>query len=122
MAVHQLLEKRASIRFTKVFEVFVSSDDFAEVAAIARNISEGGMLIETVAPLPLGSACQVRFQIPDSDASLIARAEVKNHYCFNYAHRGRIRWARGMGVKFLEFLEDQNELFRVTLSRLRTLH
>src|SRR5262249_652016 len=122
MAVHLHVETRASIRFTKVFEVFVSSEEFGELAAIARNISEGGMLIETVSPFPLGSECRVRFQIPDSDASLVARAEVKNHYCFNYAHRGRLRWARGMGLKFVEFLEDQGELFRVTLSRMRTLH
>jgi c-di-GMP-binding flagellar brake protein YcgR len=122
MAVHQRIEKRASIRFSKVFEVFISSEQFGEFAAIARNISEGGMLIETVSPFPLGSECRVRFQIPDSEASLIARAEVKNHYCFNYAHRGCLRCARGMGVKFLEFLEDQSEHFRVSLSRMRTLH
>jgi PilZ domain-containing protein len=117
-------EQRGSIRFNKVFEVMVSSEDFGEITCVARNISLGGMLIETPAMLPLGSQLSVRFPIPDSDGSLVARAEVKNHYVFNYVDGGVFRWARGMGVRFVEFLEDGDKL-RASLGgrcRARTLH
>jgi hypothetical protein len=115
-------EQRASIRFNKVFQVQISSEDFGEVHAVARNISTGGMQLETPATLPLGAVLEVRFQIPDSDASLIARAEVKNHYVFNYVEDGALRWARGMGVRFLEFLSDNGQATLRSSLRMRTLH
>jgi hypothetical protein len=118
----KLLDKRTSIRFTKVFQVSVSSEDFGEVGAVARNISAGGMLIETPSPLPLGSEVKVHFQIPDSHDAIVARAEVKNHYAFNYYDDGQRRWARGMGVRFTEFIEDGAQLLSASLTRLRTLH
>jgi hypothetical protein len=124
MTIPKPRDKRTSMRFTKVFEVSVSSEDFGELAAVARNISSGGMLIETSSPMPLGSEVRVRFQIPDSDASITARAEVKNHYAFNFTEEGGRRWARGMGVRFLEFVEDCEERLRLSLTRFRhrTLH
>jgi hypothetical protein len=118
-------EQRATIRFNKVFEVSLSSEDYGEIGAVARNISIGGMLIETPSVPPLGSEVRIRFQIPDSDASIIVRGEVKNHYVFNYAEAGALRWARGIGVRFLEFLADGADQLRVSLggrTRMRTLH
>lgn len=115
-------DKRASMRFEKVFPVTVASEDFGEVGAVARNISSGGMLIETPSPLPLGSLVQVHFQIPDSQESIVARAEVKNHYAFNYTEGGAFRWARGMGVRFVEFVEESGDVLRSSLTRFRTLH
>jgi hypothetical protein len=117
-------EQRATIRFNKVFEVSLSTDDHAEIDAVARNISVGGMLIETPSVPPLGSEVRIRFQIPDSDASIIVRGEVKNHYVFNYADGGALRWARGIGVRFIEFLSDGADQLRVSLTRtrMRTLH
>jgi len=117
-------EQRASIRFNKVFEVSLSSEEYGEIGAVARNISVGGMLIETPSVPPLGCEVRIRFQIPDSDASIIVRGEVKNHYVFNYAEGGALRWARGIGVRFLEFLSDGADQLRVSLdrSRMRTLH
>jgi hypothetical protein len=111
-------ERRITMRFTKVFQVRVSSEDFGEVSAVARNISAGGMLIETPAPLPLGSEVRVHFAIPDSQSSIIVRAEVKNHYAFNCCDGA----ARGMGVRVLEFVEDGADVLRSSLTRFRTLH
>lgn len=115
-------EQRTSIRFNKVFEVAVSTEEFGEVSAIARNISAGGMQIETSVLLPLGSEVRVTFHMPDSDGSIVARAEVKNHYCFNYSEDGALRWARGMGVRFVEFLSEATPSFQSSPSRMRTLH
>jgi len=113
---------RTSIRFTTVLPVHIRAPDFAEVTAIARNISSGGMLLETPVSLLLGSELEVRFEIPDSHASIRVRAEVKNHYAFNYVQHGAIVSARGVGVRFLEFIEDGGELLRLSLTRMRTLH
>ena len=77
---------------------------------------------ETITSPPLGSEIRVSFEMPDSQASIIARAEVKNHYVFNYCEDGVLRWARGMGVRFVEFMEDAEEALRLSLTRCRTLH
>jgi hypothetical protein len=122
-------EQRASIRFEKVFRVVLRGEVFGEIEAVARNISAGGMLIETPSLPPLGSEVEVRFQVPDSDACLVARAEVKNHYVFNYNENGYLRWARGIGVRFLEFTSDTGdsnldlgEQLTRQRTRMRTLH
>ena len=124
MSCPRVRDQRASIRFNKVFEVSLSSEDYGEIGAVARNISVGGMLIETPSVPPLGCEVRIRFQIPDSDASIIVRGEVKNHYVFNYAEGGALRWARGIGVRFLEFMSDGADQLRISLdrSRMRTLH
>jgi hypothetical protein len=96
------------MRFNKVFSVILSSEE-GEIEAVARNISAGGMLIETPSLPPLGSEVRVSFRVPDSDACLVARAEVKNHYVFNYYEGEGLRWARGVGVRFLEFLSDAGD-------------
>jgi hypothetical protein len=122
-------EQRASIRFEKVFRVVLCGEMFGEIEAVARNISAGGMLIETPSVPPLGSEVTVRFQVPDSDACLVARAEVKNHYVFNYNENGFLRWARGIGVRFIEFTSDTGdahldlgEQLTNQRTRMRTLH
>ena len=124
MSLPRPREQRASIRFNKVFEVTLASEEYGEIGAIARNISIGGMLIATPSVPPLGSEVRIRFQIPDSDASIIVRGEVKNHYVFNFADGGALRWARGIGVKFIEFLSEGADALRISLTRgrMRTLH
>ena len=100
----------------------VATDGYGELQAVARNISTGGMMIETPLPFPLGTALTVAFEIPDSHAAITARAEVKNHYAFNYCDGGEPRAARGIGVRFVEFLEDGDRVLRSSLTRARTLH
>jgi c-di-GMP-binding flagellar brake protein YcgR len=115
-------DQRADFRFDKIIQVSYASEEFAEVRAFARNISAGGMLIETAMPPALGTQVRIHFQIPDSQASICVRAEVKNHYVFNYVEQGEPRVARGMGVRFLEFMEDGGERMRLSITRWRVLH
>ncbi len=110
------------MRFDKVFPVSISAECYGEVAAVARNISAGGMLIETPFPFPLGSEVRVHFQMPDSRGAISVRAEVKNHYALNYCEGDEQHSARGMGVRFLEFVQDGAERLEVSLSGARTLH
>ena len=42
------MNKRQSLRFDKVFPVLISSEQFGECNAMARNISAGGILLAVV--------------------------------------------------------------------------
>lgn len=115
-------EKRIDMRFDKVFSVGVESELFGGVQAVARNISVGGMCVEMLDPLPLGSVVTVHFQIADGGGEVVARAEVKHHYCFNYQVGDEPARARGIGLRFLEFLEDSEERLQQSFTPFRTLH
>jgi c-di-GMP-binding flagellar brake protein YcgR len=120
MALLNPREQRTSFRFIRVIPITYATEEFAEIRAVARNISVGGMLIETPFPPALGTEVRIHFQIPE--ASIMVRAEVKNHYVFNYSDHGDPKVARGMGVRFLEFVEDSEQEMRSSLARWRTLH
>lgn len=113
---------RIEFRFDKAFPVIVGSELYGDCPGIARNISLGGMLIEMVEPLPLGSFVTVHFLMPDSHGAMMVRAEVKHHYCFNYFQDDEPSRARGMGLKFVEFVEDCAESWRETFAPDRVLH
>jgi hypothetical protein len=112
-------DQRIHTRFDKLFPVLVASELFGEARAIARNISVGGMLVEMTSPLPLGSVVTVHFQVKREDHSIdeiVARAEVKHHYCLNYADAdGGERSARATGLRFLDF--DERPGLELTWSR-----
>lgn len=112
-------EKRIHLRFDKIFAVVLGSELYGETVAVARNISAGGMLVQTPDVLPLGSVVTVHFQIGDSDDEILARAEVKHHLCLNFASAGdEPRAARGMGLRFIDF--DDN--LPLSLPGLRVMH
>jgi PilZ domain len=115
-------EQRICMRFNKVFPVLVGSEIYGDSSGVARNISTGGMLVEMMEPLPLGSFVTVHFRMPDSQADLTVRAEVKHHYCFNYAAEGQPCSARGIGLRFVELVEDAAAELRSSFSRARVLH
>ncbi len=103
----QCSEKRLDMRFDKVFPVMVGSEIYGDSPGVARNISAGGMLVEMVEPIPLGAHVTVHFRLPEGGVDIAARAEVKHHYCFNFAAGAERGQARGIGLRFVEFLEGQ---------------
>lgn len=112
-------EKRIHLRFDKIFAVVLGSELYGETVAVARNISGGGMLVQTPEVLPLGSVVTIHFQIGDSDDEIVARAEVKHHLCLNFASSDdEPRAARGMGLRFIDF--DDN--LPLSLPNLRVMH
>ncbi len=115
-------DKRYALRFDKVFPVIIGSELFGDSEGVARNISSGGMWVEMQDPLPLASVVTVRFSIPDSSGEIVARAEVKHHYTFNYATDGEPTSARGIGLRFVEFVESSADLFHEAFTRNRVLH
>jgi hypothetical protein len=114
--------KRHALRFEKVFPVIVSSDAFGEVNAMARNISAGGILLEVAEPLPLGTLVRIHFWMPESQAQIVARGEVKNHYFLNFNDGGGQRSLTGMAVRFTEFEAESADSLGEGLGRLRILH
>lgn len=116
------MNKRAALRFEKVFPVILSTDEFGECNAMARNISAGGILIELNDPMPLGTEVRVHFFMPDSQATIIARGEVKNHYFLNFNDGGEARSLTGMAIRFTEFEAESQEMLGLGLTRMRILH
>lgn len=119
---NETLDRRESHRFDKVFQVEISSEVFGSYVCVARNISAGGIFLETFDPLPLGSEVRVHFEIPDSNGEVVALGEVKNHYYLNYHQDGVPQSLMGMGVRFKGFEEDGEESLERGLLGFRTLH
>ena len=99
-------DRRQAPRLDKVFPVWIDGDRGPAIG-VARNISEGGMFIETREPQPLGS--QVRVSFPAAWGEMSALAEVR-YVCHLL---GRLAdgaptpvphaAVRGMGIRFLYF-------------------
>ncbi len=119
---NETAERRTSHRFDKVFQVEISSEIFGSYVCVARNVSAGGIFLETFDPLPLGSEVRVHFEIPDSSGEVVAIGEVKNHYYLNYQQDGVPRSLMGMGVRFKGFEEDSEQTLERSLLGFRTLH
>jgi hypothetical protein len=95
-------ERRATARLDKVFPVYLEGERGGGLG-VARNISDGGMFVETRTPAPIGS--QVRVTFPSDAGEMIAVAEVRYvcHLLAGVADDGRPATMRGMGVRFLYF-------------------
>jgi hypothetical protein len=95
-------ERRQAPRLDKVFRVYLEGEGGMGLG-IARNISEGGMFVETRAPQPIGT--QVRITFPSDSGEMACLAEVR-YVCHLLGHapsrRGPLA-LRGMGVRFLYF-------------------
>jgi hypothetical protein len=115
-------DQRIYMRFDKAFPVTVGSEVYGDSRAVARNISASGMFVELVDPPPLGSVVTVHFRIPGSGEDIVARAEVKHHYCLNISSEGGPTAARGVGLRFVEFVEDGARRMRSTFTRQRIIH
>jgi hypothetical protein len=88
-----------------VFRVYLEGDHGSGLG-IARNISEGGMFVETRSPQPIGT--QVKITFPSESGDMVAVAEVR-YVCHllgsapaRAAERGPLTM-RGMGIRFLYF-------------------
>ncbi len=115
-------DQRIYMRFDKAFPVTVGSEIYGDSRGVARNISAGGMFVELIDPPPLGSVVTVHFRIPGSGDALVARAEVKHHYYLNITSDSGPTAARGVGLRFVENVEEPAVSRRSTFARNRTLH
>lgn len=96
-------ERRATPRLDKVFPVLVEGDCGA-APAVARNISEGGMFVETHDPQPLGSQVRITFEAGGGEMTAVAEVRYVCHLVAKVAAAAPRHVAvRGMGVRFLYF-------------------
>jgi hypothetical protein len=116
------VDKRAHLRFDKVFPVRVESILFGELHCVARNVSAGGIFLETADPLPLGARLRVTFLTTDEASEIAAEGEVKNHYFVNFVQAGVSRSITGMAVRFLSFDQGSQQVLSNCLNRFRILH
>jgi hypothetical protein len=115
-------EKRRHLRLDQMFTVSLESVQHGPMRYLARNVSAGGMFLESREPLPLGSMVRVHFAMPDSDGEIVATGEVKNHYFLNFVDSTGARAITGMGIRFLTFEADGAESLQSGLRRFRVLH
>jgi hypothetical protein len=103
-------ERRAEPRLDKVFAVYLEGERGGGLG-VARNISQGGMFVETRAPQPLGS--QVRITFPADGGEITAVGEVR-YVCHLLGRSPNLERGplalRGMGVRFLYFDPGQEEV------------
>jgi hypothetical protein len=103
-------ERRHEQRFDKVFSVYINSP-FGSAFGIVRNISEGGMFIETNDPYPLGSRMKITFSRQENDTEMTALAEVAHLCLLNQTAAGGNRESMiGMGVRFIGFEQEGLQL------------
>jgi len=98
-----VVERREGTRLDKVFRVYLEGEHGCGLG-IARNISQGGLFVETRAPQPIGT--QVRITFPSESGNMLAVAEVR--YVCHLMGRGHggapgPLAMRGMGLRFLYF-------------------
>jgi len=74
--------------------------------AFSRDISVGGLFIETKQPLPIGSSVSLRFHLDDPSAVIVASAEVTYHVA-NF----------GMGVQFVEISPEDRKRIKAFVAR-----
>ena len=115
-------DQRQHLRFDKVFPVRIESVLFGEMSCVARNVSAGGIFLETSDLLPMGARVRVCFLTPDESAEIVAVGDVKNHYFINYAQKGAARSIAGMAIRFVSFELEGQQILRECLDRFRVLH
>lgn len=95
-------DRRRSSRFDKAFPVYLTSQQ-GICRGIARNISDGGMFIETRDPQPLGGRVTVCFADDVHGVEISVIAEVRYQCVIEYGGTAGPKALRGMGVRFVDF-------------------
>ena len=115
-------ERRNWLRWDQVFPVLIESPLHGFMNCFARNVSCGGLFIETRAPLPLGSQLRLYFSLPDGQQGFAAEGQVKNHYFLNYGSDSGPQATMGMGVLFTQFEDGGASLLKESLLNAHPLH
>lgn len=97
--------KRISLALDVAVPVVVRGPDGVE-RGLARNISEGGMLIEMKELPAIGAELEVTFSGLVGAASVTLIGEVRHHVSWQHMARGTSRTMRGVGLRFIEGAES----------------
>jgi len=95
-------DRRTGSRLDKVFPVWLEGVHGCGMG-IARNISEGGMFVETATPHPIGSQVQVSFPSESGDMTAVGEVRYVCHLVGRKAGQDVHAAVHGMGIRFLYF-------------------
>jgi len=96
-------ERRAEPRLDKVFPVWLEGEHGCG-RGVARNISEGGMFVETSTPHPLASQVKITFPSQAGDMTAVAEVRYVCHLVGRVSREAETHGSvHGMGVRFLYF-------------------
>ena len=88
-------------RFDKAFPVFLEGER-GVASGIGRNITDGGMFVETREPFPLGTRVKVTFSSPNGGAEMTLEGEVRYQCYINFSRPDSTRAGmRGIGLRFV---------------------
>lgn len=99
------MERRSSTRFDVSWSVDCETEETFLYAAIT-NISELGIFVSTMDPLPVGTHVTLRFCPPNSQESFVLQGTVQ---WVNTVRPLRDNINPGMGVRFSELSADDRE-------------
>lgn len=94
--------RRSDARFSLASVVLVEGPG-GTFYSVARNISAGGIFLETEQALPLGSVVRMTFEAPGGGANFVATGEVKHSVRFAFHAEQEQRSLRGVGIRFINF-------------------
>lgn len=120
-------ERRQSLRFDKVFTVYLTTQQ-GMTRGIARNISSSGLFVETRDPLPLGGQLKVTFT-GDDGTEMTALCEVRYQVALNYSNSQGLdedrqvmtSGTRGAGLRIIAYETRENHPM-LLVDRERVLH
>ena len=95
-------EQRASPRVAVAVEIIFASDS-QFFSGLSGDISEGGLFLSTYRALPIGSAVDLEFSLPGSDAPLHARGVVR------WLREHSTGQPRGVGIAFDALGDEDRE-------------
>ncbi len=96
------IDRRSWLRTDLTFPVLIQTPAQRFYSYVARDISSGGIFLESRDPFPENCSIELYFALPDSEHGLAARGKV-NHWGLH--QRGDKRIA-GMGISFTDFDND----------------
>jgi len=126
--VHVSSERRQSLRFDKVFTVYLTTQQ-GMTRGIARNISSSGLFVETRDALPLGGQIKVTFS-GDDGTEMTALCEVRYQVALNYSSSQSgeeqqqqvvATGTRGAGLRIIAYETSENHPM-LLVDRERVLH
>lgn len=112
-------ERRQSLRFDKVFTVYLTTPD-GMTRGIARNISSQGIFIETRETMPLGGKVKVTFAGEDG-TEMTCLCEVRYQVALNYGGPDGETASRGVGLRIIAY-ETKDDQPLLLVARERVLH
>ncbi len=114
-------ERRQSLRFDKIFTVYLTTAD-GMTRGIGRNISDQGLFVEMREPLPLGGKVRCTFA-GDDGTEMTCLCDVRYQVALNYGGSEGAKEAatRGVGLRIVAY-ETKEDHPLLLVAKERVLH